>query len=227
MLKKVGLISLMSVSLMSMSSVDLNVNDVDLEIGANLDIGQFNYAVEPDTSFLGIKYLKPDRDYSDFNSTESYIEGSFMTQRSIGSNGFYAGLGIKLNYIKSSELVISPDGNSTETPADGNTTTASSDTNGTSIVKYGAFSSIPLVLMVGYRLPNFPVDIHASVAFAPQVLSFKDAKAFSEYRIGLDIYIIENAALSLGYRNIKLKYQDSTKYNKYNGAAYGGFHYRF
>ena len=228
MLKKVGLISLLSVSLMSMNSVELNVNDVDLEAGLNLDIGQFNSAVEPDTSFIGVRYLKSDRDYSDFNDSDSYMEASFMREQAIGENGFYVGIGVKTNYIKSTQFVIASDGNSTTPPADGNTTTPSdSNTTASSTQNYGGFLSVPFVFEVGYRLPNYPVDIHASVAFAPQVLAFKEAKAYSEYRVGMEVYIIENAAVSVGYRSIKLKYQNGNGYNKYNASVYGGFKYRF
>ncbi len=228
MLKKIGLISLLSVSLMSMNSVEINVNDVDLEAGLTLDIGQFNYSVEPETSFIGIKYLKSDKDYSDFNNSESYMEASFMREKAIGKNGFYIGLGIKANYIKSTQFVASSDENRTTTADDTNTTTSNTDTNTTTTTtNYGAFLSVPFIFKVGYKLPNYPVDIHASVAFAPQVLSFKNAKAYSEYRIGMEIYLIENAAVSLGYRSLKLKYQDTNDYKKYNGSVYGGFYYRF
>ena len=226
MLKKIGLVSLLSVSLMSMNSVELNVNDVDLEAGVTFDIGQFNYSVEPDTSFIGLKYLKSDVDYSDYNNSEPYMEASFMREKAIGENGFYVGLGIKVNYIKSTEMDMVADDNSTTTPPDDNTTTAV-DTNSSGLVDNGTFLSVPFVFKVGYRLPNYPVDIYASVAFAPQVLSFKDAKAFSEYRVGMDIYVIENAAFSVGYRSLKLKYQDSGSYKNYNASAYGGFRYRF
>ncbi len=99
MLKKLGLLSLATASLMAMHEAEININNVDIEAGLKLDMGQFNDAVEPDTMFVGVKYLNPDRDHSDFGNPKSYFEASFFMQRDIGSSGFFAGLGVKLNYI--------------------------------------------------------------------------------------------------------------------------------
>ncbi len=98
MLKKLGLLSIAAASLMAMHEFNININDVDLEAGVKLDMGQFNDAVEPNTTFIGVKFLNADKDYSDFSSPDAYFEANFLMQREINNSGFFAGIGIKLNY---------------------------------------------------------------------------------------------------------------------------------
>ena len=78
MLKKLGVATLLSANLMAMHNLELNINDVDLEAGVRLDMGQFNDAVEPNTTFIGVKYLKADYDHSDYNSPNAYMEVNFL-----------------------------------------------------------------------------------------------------------------------------------------------------
>ena len=99
MLKKIGIISLMASSVLAMHNVDLNINDVDLEANVNLDMGQFNQAIEPNTTFIGFKYMKTDGQYSYYVDPNAYTEINFLMQRKIRDTGWYAGLGLKLNYI--------------------------------------------------------------------------------------------------------------------------------
>ena len=99
MLKKLGIISLLTVNALAMHNLELNINDVDLEAGVRLDMGQFNPAIEPNTTFIGLKYLKADNEHSDYNSPDAYMEVNFLMQRRIKDSGMYAALGVKFNYI--------------------------------------------------------------------------------------------------------------------------------
>ena len=200
MLKKLGLLSIATASLFAMHELELNINDVDLETGIKLDMGQFNNAVEPNTTFLGFKYLKSDKDYSDYDDPDAYLETSFMIQREI-KNGFYAGIGVKLNYISSDEY----------------------DTD---------FMSIPLGIKVGYIYDRFVLPISGSfeVHYAPKVLSLQDAKSYYEYRFNVDVEVIKNGSVNLGFRDLETKYDVSgydSEYYKYDRSAYIGFKFRF
>ena len=196
MLKKLGVATLLGANLMAMHNLELNINDVDLEAGLRLDMGQFNDAVEPNTTFIGVKYLKADNDHSDYDSPNAYMEVNFLMQRKIKDTGMYAGLGVKLNYINN----------------DG-----SND-----------FSSIPLSFKVGYIVPSaLPVNVYAEAFYAPKVLSLRKAEGYYEYRLGVDVELIENADVYLGYRDLETKYENFSGYINYNRSAYIGFRFKF
>jgi len=99
MLKKVTLMALGAVSVFAMHSAEVNINNSDLELSARLDMGQFNESLEPDTIFLGAKYLNADERHSDVRSIDDYQELNFLMQREI-SPDFRLGIGAKLNHTK-------------------------------------------------------------------------------------------------------------------------------
>ena len=201
MLKKLGLAALFSANAMAMHNLEININDVDLEAGLKLDMGQFNNAVEPDTTFVGVKYLKADSDHSDysaggFGSPNAYMEVNFLMQRKINNTGLYAGLGVKINYIDN-------DGGDD-------------------------FSSIPLSFKLGYTVPSsLPINVYGEAFYAPKVLSLRKAEGFYEYRVGVDVELIKNADIYLGYRDLETKYENVSGYINYNRSAYIGFRFKF
>jgi len=98
MFKKLGLLAICGVSAFAMHSVELNINDKDLELGAKLDMGQFNDTTEPDTVFIGAKLLHAHEDHSDIDSDiHDYIEVNFLMQREMNDSGLSIGLGVKVN----------------------------------------------------------------------------------------------------------------------------------
>lgn len=99
MFKKISLITLCAASAFAMHSAEVNINNSDLELSAKLDMGQFNDSVEPNTVFVGAKYLKADEKHSDISSIDDYQEINFLMQRDVNSD-FRVGLGLKLNYTK-------------------------------------------------------------------------------------------------------------------------------
>jgi hypothetical protein len=206
MLKKLFMVALFATSLFAMHTAQININDKDLEVGAKFDIGQFNTAVEPNTTFVGVKFLNPHEDNSDLadNSSvaagktlDSYGEVNFLLMRNVGNQGFSFGMGLKLNYTEE-------------------------------------FMALPIGFEVGYKIPDLdivPMSLHGSLYYAPQVLSFLDAKNFLEYRINFDIELIKNGFITLGYRNMDTKYFDSsaTKLGNlnYNSSFFFGFKVAF
>jgi len=196
MLKKLGLIALCTASAFAMHSIELNINDKDLEFGVKVDMGQFNDAVEPDTIFIGAKVLNADEDNSDFNSNSdmnNYYEASFLMQRRIGDSNLVIGLGAKLNGTKN-------------------------------------FSSIPLGAEVTYKILDgvIPIYLKGAVYYAPEILSMQDANNFLEYRVSLDVELITNGYVTVGYRSIDTNY-DSDKGGdiNYNKSAYLGIRFAF
>ena len=204
MLKKLSLISVVTASAFAMHGVDININDKDLEFGANLDMGQFVQTVEPNTVFVGARYLKGNEAHSDFNSNDNaYYEANFLMQKPINNSGLTLGLGVKLNH--------------TQCDIAGKTLN---------------FTSVPLGVEADYKLPvNSPVPLHlgGQLYYAPEVLSMNDAKSFLESRINFDIEVIPNGKITLGYRSLDTNYDYSgTTLNKnYNRSAYAGFKFNF
>ena len=101
MLKKLSLVAVSAVSAFAMHSAEININNKDLELSAKMDVGQFNYNVEPSTMFIGAKYLNADEDNSDINSgIEAYYELNFLMQQEINNSGLSIGMGVKANHTE-------------------------------------------------------------------------------------------------------------------------------
>ena len=102
MLKKITLIAFCAVSAFAIHTGEININDKDLAMGAKFDLGQFNDAVEPDTMFVGGKFLNADKEYSSDKNTnlDPYFEVNFLMMREVGDLGMSMGMGAKLNFTK-------------------------------------------------------------------------------------------------------------------------------
>ena len=98
MLKKITLIALCAASAFAMHSGEININNKDLEIGAKFDLGQFNTAVEPDTMFVGGKFINADGDHADdkVNDLDPYFELNFLMMQAVGNQGMSIGMGAKV-----------------------------------------------------------------------------------------------------------------------------------
>ncbi len=91
------------------------------------------------------------------------------------------------------------------------------------------FLAFPLMAKATYALPlkdSIPnTSLSISLAYAPSVLSFRDADNYSDFRLEADMEIISNIHLFTGYRNI------STNHNHYdqtfNNSFYGGLKLSF
>jgi len=98
MIKKLTLLSISFCSIFAMHTAELNINQYDLELGAKFDLGQFNTTIEPDTTFIGVTYLKGSTENDSINGNkdiEDYIDLNFMIKQNIQSTNFKIGLGIK------------------------------------------------------------------------------------------------------------------------------------
>lgn len=99
MFKKIGLLALSTVSVFAMHTAEININSLDLEVSAKFDVGQVNEKVEPNTIFVGAKYLNFDERHSDTTGIKSYNEINFLMLKNV-SKDLKLGLGIKLNHTK-------------------------------------------------------------------------------------------------------------------------------
>lgn len=201
MLKKISLFVLSVTSLFAMHTAEINVNEYDLEAGLKLDVGQFNTTVEPDTTFVGIDYIKGsgenDSIVGDGNDVNTYINFNFMVKQNIRNTGFYVGLGVKAVY----------------------TSIDNSDLD---------YMALPIGGELSYVFANtIPVGITLSASYAPQSLSFLDSKDYLEYRFEVFAQLMNRASLYLGYRNIDTNYEDSSEDYTYNKSGYFGIKFAF
>jgi hypothetical protein len=103
MLKKITLLGATALTAFAMNTGEININNKDLEVSAQFDVGQFNDAVEPNTMFVGAKFLNADSEHSDndFADLDPYFEGNILLMRPIGNQGMRIGMGAKMNFTKS------------------------------------------------------------------------------------------------------------------------------
>ena len=199
MLKKITLISASVVSAFALHTAEININNKDLEAGMQLDIGQFNRRVEPNTMFVGARFLNADDAHSSdsLSFLDPYYEANFLVMREIGSYGIRFGMGIKLNYMQ----------------------VANKDFSSLPLgIELGYHLPI---------LREIPITANASLYYAPEVLSFMDSTNYLDYRINFDIELIKNAGLTLGYRNINFSTGAASNSFNYNSSAYFGFKVKF
>lgn len=195
MLKKIVLMAVTTVATFAMHNAEININNQDLELGVQMDMGQFNDTVDPNTIFIGAKWLKVNAKHSQESNVyiDPYFEVSLLMMQDIKRTPFRLGLGIKLNRTKD-------------------------------------FASAPLGIEAAFLIPArdlVPMRINGAVYYATPVLSFRDADNFFEARIALDIEVIKNGNVTVGYRNIETNYQTNNGNFRYNRSAYIGFKLNF
>jgi hypothetical protein len=91
------------------------------------------------------------------------------------------------------------------------------------------FLAFPLMAKATYELPlkdSIPTtSLSLNLAYAPSVLSFRDADNYSDFRLEADMEIISNIHLFTGYRNISTNYNNHDK--TFNNSFYAGLKLSF
>ncbi|MEA3373888.1 MAG: YfaZ family outer membrane protein [Campylobacterota bacterium] len=197
MLKKLALSALIATSAMAMHQGEININDKDLEAQLRLDMGQFNEVTEPDTVFVGFRYLNADKENSDYSEDPDLYEINFLMQQPVrANNALTLGIGAKFEYtdLGDEDFMALPLGLEASflLPADG----------------------------------FVPIYLNGNVYFAPKVLSFKEGERYFEYKISVDAEIIDNGRITAGYRNIETKYKGAGNQDL-NNAWFVGFKVAF
>jgi len=202
MFKKLAIIALGSISAFAMHTAEININDKDLEFAVNIDVAQHNHTVEPDTTFIGVKYLKGTKENSEdengkqVNINELY-ETSFLMKRDVPSSDIKLGIGMKLNYTR---------------------------------VGGESYMSAPLGIEADYKFAtHIPITVGAKLYYAPSSLSFAKANNFLEYRFEGAINIIDRGSIIVGYRSLDTNFKiNAREYDiSYNKSGYIGFRFAF
>jgi len=88
------------------------------------------------------------------------------------------------------------------------------------------FVGLPLMAKVKYSFPPLmynipPVSIAGKALFSPTALSFGDSEKYSEFRVSVEMEVIENVNIYAGYRNIHTEYLDIEK-SLFDNSFYAG-----
>lgn len=102
MLKKLAMLSACAASAFALHTAEMNINNKDLEVGAQFDIGQFSNNIEPNTLFIGAKYLGGDPEHSEDEniSIDPLLEANLLMMKEVGNSGFKLGMGVKFEFTK-------------------------------------------------------------------------------------------------------------------------------
>jgi hypothetical protein len=101
---------------------------------------------------------------------------------------------------------------------------------GAKLVATDNFSAIPLYGKIIYSLPldsTIPtISLATTFAYSPEVLSFNDAKHYTELRVEANMQLAQGLDLFGGYRNIETEYTNDIK-QTFNKGFYGGMKFGF
>jgi len=94
------------------------------------------------------------------------------------------------------------------------------------------YASLPLGAEINYKLPIgdvVPVNFTALAYYAPEVLSMIDAREYLEFGLGLNIEVIRDGFITVGYRRLETNYefQDYRRDAIYNESGYLGYKFTF
>ena len=165
------------------NSAGLDINDVDLELFADVDLQNFAGYTGGTEYYMHLRYL---------HTENNLFQVGFTGENSIPSvENLTLGLGLGSVY---------------------------GDT----------FMALPLLIQGRYTFPlntQTALSLLLSFAYAPPVLSFRDADSYQEFRVGTDIEVIESIHIFAGYRDIRTNYQNFDM--TFNDSFYAGLKFDF
>ncbi len=177
MLRYIISLLLISTTLTAMHQLKIDLNSDDIDAKIELDVGQFNHNVDPESLIVGSRYLYSSTKHSDFDDDVYLLDVHFLVQQQIGSSReFSFGLGAKLLHtiVNEDDFFALP---------------------------LGMESSYRLPLS-----SSIPIRISALLYYSPSVISFGDAKNYVEMEARVHIDIIERAGIGAGYRKIETNF---------------------
>jgi hypothetical protein len=77
----------------------------------------------------------------------------------------------------------------------------------------GDLMAVGFLLLGRYSIPEtispIPIDVSVGFSYAPDSLCFLDSDKYLDFRTSLDFHIVKNATIILGYRYIKVRFDDN------------------
>jgi len=79
--------------------------------------------------------------------------------------------------------------------------------------KDGDLTAIGFLLLGKYSIPEtispIPIDVSVGFSYAPDSLCFSDSDRYVDFKASLDFRIVQNSAIVLGYRYIKVRFDEN------------------
>ena len=98
--------------------------------------------------------------------------------------------------------------------------------------KDGDLMAVGFLFLGKYSIPEtispIPIDVSVGFSYAPDSLCFLDSDRYLDFRASLDFRIVKNAAIILGYRYIKVRFDDNRgRWEMSDDAVLIGYQLRF
>ena len=185
MLKKILSIFVVTViKLSAFHTVEINMNNEELESNLNLDLAQFTNKLPVNKYFIGLNYLYIESDNVTSKQTESMASLNLLMKNRLSNfKPITFGLGVKL-------LSIQVGGSESKT-----------------------ISAIPLGIYINFALPiySLPISLSTHIYYSPKPLTFSDGDTYFEHRYELSFEVIDKGQVFIGYRDISTTLQNSTE----------------
>lgn len=98
--------------------------------------------------------------------------------------------------------------------------------------KDGDLMAVGFLFLGKYSIPEtispIPIDVSVGFSYAPDSFCFLDSDRYLDFRTSLDFRIVKNAAIILGYRYIKVRFDDNRgRWEMSDDAVLLGYQLRF
>lgn len=96
----------------------------------------------------------------------------------------------------------------------------------------GDLTAVGFLLLGKYCIPEIispiPIDVSVGFSYAPDSLSFSDSDSYLDFKASLDFRIVKSAAIILGYRYIKVRFDvNSGRWEMSDDTVFVGCQLRF
>ncbi len=181
------------------SSIGLYVNNEDIEIRGDLLLYTKSDKIQLESGYyITANMLNLDEGFTAGDDATLFGVGAYIKNSVIGTEGLDMAFGLKGEFGDIGD---------------------------------GKLAAVPIMMALSYRLPieyyNYttPTTFNASFLYAPSPLAFSDSDKYLEYRLFLEIEMINHIDVTFGYRYIDVDMNDEP--TKSRNAIYGGLKFFF
>ncbi len=181
------------------NSVALYVNNEDFEAKLDLFLVSKSDQIKLESGYyITGNMLRMDEGFTEGDDATIFGVGAYIKNNVIGTEGLWMAFGLRAEFAD--------------------------------IGKDKLFA-VPLTAALSYRLPieyyNYttPTTFNAEVLYAPSPLAFSDSEEYLEYRFSVEVEMISQISVTLGYRYIDVDMANET--TKSRDAIYGGLRFSF